>query len=1266
MEEIQQDEQPIIVSSENIQELLASKNFKQRILAYQNIHDFPQYIGLLQNETLAVAVEAALDALLKYDGGLKNEDICGLYIHFNQSKATIKTKLSELIDKVYLNDKGNVLCGISQYFTHKTPKVVSGCVNKMNALIESDVDGLRNKDMMKIISENVCSKLETLFSNNDKTVRSETSTLSVTLYKIFFEDLLKYIENINPIILKELKETAFKKIEIPMRVVKINDDAFEHPDWKERLAAMSSLKETISNMSNKNEIIPILSRKTRDPNLNVVIATVECIRNGKIVNPDCVRGILERFKDKKSTISALIKETIQQTLPDINILIDMLSNKNPDIKVGVVECLKFYTSYQRIGEIGKLLEDSSADVRKVAVELLSKVDDLSELNDAQISKIKKSGISSSKITKESKQQQVEFKSQQENRQQQVENRYQENKQQENRQEGRRLSVENTNNGDQAYFTERYPQLFDKDWNKRVACISENKVNLRNEGASKICSLLITSKETNFNVLKDLMDVLGSFDDLSEFRNDLSVYLSSKITELKLKESIIELFVKIGREYSIKSIIQNIHQNKVGKKFVASVEILSELVVGQNSCVDEFIQTIKVFGMQEKRVLNDFITKYRAIGQKASSVSHDNLYTKNNAYTNGNGHTNVNVYTNGNGYTKDNGHANGKGHTKDNTYKNDNFSTKDKISSEKSLNQPKNESSFRIMKSTLNESRQKGFLSNISDIFTPEFIELIQKDTYSAVEMLERMDVCSISDVLIVLYCQYNLPSPYFNSLILHLISRRYILSEKEAQILTHHLLGRSMDSELDLMDRIYPATKLYRILRSFPTKEGLSAIFNLMKKYKNLEELSVRDIEIAVTQNEDFIAFSFDIDKIIGLKREMKERLDNVSFYKDAEVQLVFPIQKSSSVCNSIIQEKVEYQNVMQDDDDIDDIEDSIIIERSADVIENQDTRFSNGSPSVIYAPTVADRDSLLVDEKSVLSVPKINDDSIIIPSGDKNESICISNIDDDFIIPPSKIEDSNLSFEIERSLENISISTTPVKKKRNFSELDGALSKISEDDVDVSVTGFSRLTKVILEDPESIVLSSNSVISAILVQLMSRYDNLDYRAVVLNTLLKFTQNVSFCANLRYETLKSIHKDLVPLVKDNNHVADILINLCLNCELHVLDVYFDLLEDANDVLMKLIWRHSKKVKFTSAAVTSSVIQSIDSFYVKKAEFLSKADNIVIKVCLLHLKECVAAFSDNLKQFGIGIITEEIINLLIASKDLNIDDIRNAFKGIQEN
>lgn len=1185
-----------IVTPDNILELLTSKNFRHRMVAYQHINDYPQHITLLQNETMAAALDTALDALLSYTSQLSNEKIACLYLQFSQSKPTIKTKLSALIEKVFPYDKLGVVNGLIQCFSHKNVKVVSSAVSRTNELICSDIDTFRSGEYSKHLSEHLCTKLQALLSHTDKDVKEETSKLVLTLYRIFYDGLLKFLVDVKPIIMKDL-QIAFSQVEIPKRDIKLSDADFDSSDWKIRHAAVTSLRDAIPKMSNISDMISIISRRIRDANLSVATIAIECVKTGKIVNPDCVRGMIDRFKDKKASLNQLVSETIQETMPDVNILIDALINKNPDVKSKVLECLKFYKPTRRIGEIGKMLEDSSPVVRKAAAEVLGKVEDLSELSDGQRAKLpvvdEKTNGGPAVATRQELASESPIRSIPTGE-----------------------SIKIISEPEKApklkpteLFFEKFPLMFDKEWTKRLEFIQENRDAIKDVGCSNLVAFVIGYKETNIAIMRELMLIISTFDDLTECTTDLCHFLITKVTEMKLKDPIIAIFKKIEYPTAVQCIIQHLEQGKVGKKFISLLEVLGAVAIQQNDAIDRFLEKIKVFGMSEKRALCEFIDQYRvSIASSPAAQPHS---------------------------------------------------------------APVSNSTSLVEDSWIFRKDVKSG-ECVEEIFTEEFLEKFRKDTLMAVGMLEKAGIGKYSGLILKLYRQYDLPSPYFNSLILHLISQKYILSDADAADLVSYLLANQMEAELDLMDRIYPATRLYKILRSMPGKASVEAVFNLTKKYKDMSGVSVFDVENAVKSSEDFISFSLNIEKIVELKKNINDRFEQV-----AEIHQTLRNSSAAEIAAemsylSINGREADIDVVVSDDSNLDDLEESIIVERSnldyQNVAQQSEDHYvlnSQREASMLKVPEIREEDVLLPDDKPPIHLSDTT--AIVFPAAGLPEEKKVEktpnivSFTDDFNILSTKVVDGDISYEIEKSLENISISTTPHKKKRNTSEAESLLLQITDENINVSIEGLSKLIKTASSAPNSILFSANTVITTILLQLMQRYENTQYRRTALDAFLKLTQNGAFCSCLRYDTLRSIHVDLVPLVKDENTIADILINLCLNCELQILKVYFDLLEDANDVLMKLVWRHAKRVNYTSVETAAAVVKILDGFFEEKKWMFATADNIVIKVCLLHLKECVAAFSDNLKQFGVGTAMESIINLLLTNALFSMDDIRQIFR-----
>lgn len=1205
-------EVPGEMSKEYVQNLVVSKNFKNRILAYQNINQFPELVGHLQNETLAVALEVALDSLLGFAGPLDNCQVSALYAQLGHNKSSIKTKLSELIERVFLNDKYGVVRGLAELFNHKSPRVVCSCVRKVNALIRSNMEMFSSKEWKKVIAENICSNLEFLFGSTDKDVKAEATVLTVTLSHIFFDEIYKFIENVKPIILKDLKD-ALKDIEFPKKCITLSDLHFDHADWKERLGCMNFLKENIGRMSNASEAYPVISRKTKDVNLSVVMATVETIRNGRISHPDCIRGIVERFKDKRPALSSLIKESIMLIKPDINLIIDSLDNRNPEIKAGALECLSYYNDITRIKDIAKMLEDSSADVRSKAVDILSKIEDLSELTQSQkqrISKNKKPApgtskmpttfVSHSTVLKSPVPKSVPSKAPS---------------------SSPSTSLDPTAPGTSQFdfsldpatknriyesFIEKYPLFLERDWNKRLEYFREKKKAIEKEDLEDLCLFLLSCKETNIHILKEFLDILKNASEPLPYQ--LCSYLNSKVTEPKLRNDVVAIFRKFDQDFVARNFIHQLEVNKAGRKCVSFLETFAMLVTGPRCEIDEFLKTFKCVGIVEKKALSDLVnayekSKHSAFGKKPVGMKQQSICT-------------------------DAEHRS----TKDST----NYH-----SGSDNAQKPKQEPHIQMLRVD-SSLKSKDCKRELVDVFTSEFLSLVEKDPLAGICLLESTDIVSLSDVVIPMYCKLDLPSPYFNSLILRYISKKYILHEQEAIALVSHLLDRRMESEMELIDRIYPTTKLYKILRESSREEGIKAILCLLSKYKGINGLKVSEVESAVKECEDFISFTIAMDKLTVLRLEMQEKFTDDITSEAIEDCFAYHVPRNTDTCWSIkssttkddandnmlqspLGNKAKWSNEIQEDSDsLDYVENSFVI---GDFGANGICLGVNESPSILRAPSVAIRDSILEDP--------------------------------DVIRSPSILEINPFS-DIERSLDSI-IATTPRKKKRNLGEVEGALSKISSEDIDVSKDALIKLNRLILENPESLLCSSNTIIGSVVAQLMRMYDNQEIRSISLSVLLRFTQNVSHCSSLRYETLRSIHTDLISIVKENNTVADILINLCLNCNVQLLRVYLDLLENSNEILMKLIWRHSKRVDYSSIETVAMIMMIIDSFYTTKRDILFQGENVLLKVCLLHLKECVSSFSDNVKEFKIGRITGSIVDLLVGSRDLSLDKIRECFK-----
>lgn len=1371
----------IAVDENNIKELLKSKNFKIRIKAYESVSNFPEYLSLLQNETNIPALEVALDVLLSTSHPLSNDDISKLYSMFSQSKTTIRNKIESLIDKIYESNKDSVIIGISSQLDSKNMKVVEILVNKLNDLLKREIE---SKSAVSLLKETVCPKLEMLFGSTDPNVKKNTVDLCVTIYQTIFDDIYKFIGNIKPIILNDLKG-EFSKYSAPKKELKISSMNFEDPNWKERLNSVNALKGSSFN-PNSFDIINIIGKLLKDPNIQVVTATVECIREGKIINPDVIKGMILHFKDKKQNLNKLIKDAVSDLNVPLDILYSLLDNKNPDIKIGVLECLLLYKNHKNIKELGKLLEDGNPTVREKAALILINSNSLSDLSEAHRAKLSKnfSGLKGKDSLLE--------RSDGDKNANRDENppageSYQrgstsldtpnvnssesrgslkikgiENEKQEDVRKNSNLSSELNSNDLSIDESERnkivsaisnkYPFLLDKDWNKRMDGIKNSKSFIK-EPSKTIIQFLILCKESNYMIIKELLLILLERQDLDSISSEICAFFNTKITEDKLKDVIISIYKMMDYNCVIDNIINNIKKNKTGKKFIVLIEILGNIIKEKDEEIDQFINDCKgVYGIQEKKALIEFIEKYNKISVKpkqnsaqrivynnselrdsrfnqgsnsekyqnainkdipvqvSSSNQYENCFNKdfsNNKCAKNNDYTDSNFsnHINNNKCAKNNDSKNqfinncisnndNKNHINNNMDQLDvkeAYLTVDKNDQNKCKSKYQEQEAYKSVEKSLSKADQQNLIvkilkntfgSSVEECFTEEYLNIAKKDPYTAIKLLEDLDFKSNVPNIIRLYIYLELPCPYFNSLILHLISSKYILDELEVQRLCKHLIKNNMGGELQLLDRVYPVTKLFKIYKylSIDYKGALYEIKKILMKYKKtVASISDDKLYLLIEKSEEFLDLVSSIEQTSSGEEDCGKKSkfctkDSTGRLSDNENSEKFFKTKAND-------QSKELSDIKDSTEELSDYEDSFIIANS--VVE--DFTIEKNEGEYLKAPSVLeDTFTLPGVPKNPLEYQKSTKNEIQqnssalknqIESSFKNPQISFNEENKEFnsreiktvhnspmIKPPSVFNEFHINENlIEKSLENISISTTPRKKKRNLNQIEDILSKLIHSDNSVSIESFERLNEIISENISSLIFSSNSIVGSAIIQLFDKFQNKDFRILILNTLLRLSQSVEYCHSLRQETIKSINSDLIRIVPQETTAADILINLCLNCKPSILAVYFDLLDIKNEIILKLIWRHSKRIDYNSKDVVFSVVKIVDEYYNRKSHVFALSDNVTMKVCLLHLKECCLCYSDGIKSLGLSNITKSIVDILVGNAEFSLDSIRALFK-----
>lgn len=1195
-ERLAAEEAPIEINKENIDSMITSRNCKHRIAAYAAISDYPEYIKIVQNETQVVAMEAALEALLTYQGALSLADVSKCFLMLAQPKASIRSKLAALLDIFIARQPEETAQEILGLLSNKNPRLVERAV----ILLSESTERLSRPAHLS-----VCRQLPLLLGAADPGVKRAAVNLAVSIYKAMHDEIFPFIADVKPILLNEIRELC-RQFPVPKKPVRIGDLPFADPLWKERLAALNILKASLMDPKSP-ELIGILARALADPNLQVVTAAVECAQAGAFTSPEIVRRMADRLRDKRPALSRLIKETIagiRAISPGtVDVLIDALDQKNPDIKMGVLETLTDEPgdrTVDRAADIAALLDDPNSHVRTAAARLLSQCDQQSLTADcrAKLSRLQPQ----SQPVRVAQPQPVRVARRQE--------------------AGAHDAVAHTpsparlSTGSASSrlddFLEKYPIFSEREWDRRLELIRENMNRLRREPIHILIDFMLHSKESNFNILRVMLGLLMEHGSISEAGGQLFPLLYRHALDPKLNKEAVAIFRTTEYGRTVEYLIRTIRENPIGKKFVVLLEILQQVLRGENKAVENMLRQLWVHGVTERMALDRFKKAYVVVGRGGTSAGAGVSAADGPAACEGGaraadaGQDGVEAVAAGSTHTANTAHTAQGMRTVEGT---------------------------RIFAHPPADSLNS-FAVPLESVFSAEYLRAVDTDPYRAILALDQADHIALSSAFIRLYIRFSLPAAYFNSLLLRFVARRYILREEEAGALVGHLLGNSMETELGLVDRIYPVTKLYGVYRGIVLGTGgagchgdpadaVSEVMKLIKKYKKSVKEIPDNLEETIRRSEDFLAL---INNCNGCERGVCVSVDAVAVVAEA------PQQTASSESSEIL-----------------DMTESFIVENNPEALADCFADASATAGTAARDDSLLRAPSLLCDEVATARQPEGVHQSSTSLLSHKQHSHSFSH---------SHVVDSAL----ERSLENISISSTPRKKKRDLGQLDLILSMIVEKNPVVSKEAIRRLNAVVESDIGTLLFSSNSIVGSLTIQLFDQFSNPSLKSLILQTLLRLSQNGGFCQSLRFETLRSVNTDLVKLVSQDTVAADILINLCLNCSVDILRVYFDLLDGYNEIVMKLIWRHAKQVNYGCRAAAAAVVRIVDDFYRLRGRILYETPNdLVTKICLIHIKDCCLHYSDGVVGFGVGEQTRRIVGLLLSGNEINLGDIREVFK-----
>ncbi|CAL8111536.1 unnamed protein product [Orchesella dallaii] len=284
---------------------------------------------------------------------------------------------------------------LSKGMEQKNPKVVAGCISFLTQIMRDFGSKVVNiKPLVK--------KIQTLCEDRDKTVREETKKLIIELYRWIGAALKPQLTALKPVMLQELdaefeklanekphptrllrsQQAKMEQIaqgggeeveegedvvdevvpEIdPLDLVdpvdilsKLPKDFYEKCEakkWQERKEAMEALEALVANpkleSGDYGDLVRTLKRLVaKDTNIVVVTLAGKCMagiasglkKKFSPYAPWCIGTILEKFKEKKSTVVAVMRAAIDASFEATNLdpiqedVIAALQNKNPAVK----------------------------------------------------------------------------------------------------------------------------------------------------------------------------------------------------------------------------------------------------------------------------------------------------------------------------------------------------------------------------------------------------------------------------------------------------------------------------------------------------------------------------------------------------------------------------------------------------------------------------------------------------------------------------------------------------------------------------------------------------------------------------------------------------------------------------------------------------------------------------------------------------------------------------------------------------------------------
>lgn len=194
-------------------------------------------------------------------------------------------------------------------------------------------------------------------------------------------------------------------------------------------------------------------------------------------------------------------------------------------------------------------------------------------------------------------------------------------------------------------------------------------------------------------------------------------------------------------------------------------------------------------------------------------------------------------------------------------------------------------------------------------------------------------------------------------------------------------------------------------------------------------------------------------------------------------------------------------------------------------------------------------------------------------------------------------------------------------------------VSELHKNDDNVLQKIYDRATTNV----SSLFYVANSLVTGLVSILCNKY--------AVDILMVLSSDKGFLSELDYLTLKILHIEIIKDIKEKG--GDILINICLNAPVPLLlKVYLNILDINKEIVLKLIWRNSKR-KYVSCA--GEILAVYEAFFNKKPSL----DEMSFKIVQLHICEIVKEIGDDVWQFqSSGVLKKILVKMLELKKMSN--------------